>query len=223
MRNFASEEYLSFQQTAVYLAGEQAALRYTTKELHAEFAAAMAARVVLLAEWHGALDTHDRAPSAQTARQSQGLAWTVRGADARLTALATVRRDVSRQRRVLRHEASRATIHALRARRVLDESLFEVATPPPDTDQEGKAETLQSFLHDMREHLTVAVLAAGKLATPALSPRIAHVHGLLIRGLMGLTEDLDVLDPMPVVPSRPTLTLLPRTVPPPESTTIPGA
>lgn len=225
MHDLASEEYLSFQQTAVHLAGEQVALRQTSKELHAEFVAAVAARDILLAEWRDALHVYDCAPSAETACQCQGLARAVCGTDSRLVALTTMRRDIAQQRRVLRHAASRATIHALRARRALDESLFEVA--PTSTDgahggkQAGKAE-VRAFFHDMREHLTVAVLAAGKLGTSALPPRVARFHTLLIRGLTGLTEDLEVLDPVPAVDLRPTLTLLPRPVPPPESTPIPG-
>ena len=222
MGDDASGEYALRQDLAVHLAGEGAALRHTAKELHAEFAAAMAARDALLAEWHGALHRHDDAQSADTARQCQGLAQAVRDTDAELVTLTTARRGVSRQCRVLRHETSRATIHARRARRALDASLFVNRTQTPaDARHGGKAET-RSFFHDMREHLTIAVLAAGRLGEFALSPRITHVHSLLIRGLTGLTEDLDVLDPVPAVACRPALTLLPRPVSPPESTPIPG-
>lgn len=222
MHDPASEDYLSLQQHAGDLTREQAELRRLTKDLHAEFAAAMAERDVLLNEWRGALRRHDVAPAEGTLSECQDLARVVRVTDARLIELAAMRRDVRQYRRKLRRDASRASIHVVRARRSLDRVLFDLPPASAPAELIGEAET-PSFFHDMREHLTVSVLAAGKLGTFGLTPRAARYHDSLIRGLTGLTEDLDVLDPVQIdARPRPTLTLLPPPTPPTESAPIPG-
>ena len=220
-----SAEYESLQQTAVAFSEEQATVQHFARELHDAFAAAITRRDHLMSEWREALHCYDVVPTSETLARCHVFARDLQAMDACLDQLTDLRRDVSQHRQQLRRESSRTAIRVVRARRMLDRALFEVTavSTVSAVNAVEATEDTQSLFHDMRELLTVAVLAAGRLNVNDPTPRMSRAHAALMRSLTGLTEDLDVLDPLPTA-ALPRLALVPMLVPVPpvENALLPG-
>jgi len=214
--------YESLQQIAVALSEEQATVQHFARELHDAFATAITRRDHLMSEWREALHCYDAVPIPETLARCRMFARDLQAMDACLDQLTDLRRDVSQHRQQLRRESSRTAIRVVRARRMLDRALFEVSAVST-VNAVGATEDTQSLFHDMRELLTVAVLAAGRLNVNDPTPRMSRAHAALIRSLTGLTEDLNVLDPLPTE-ALPRLALVPMPVPVPpvENALLPG-
>lgn len=217
--------YESLQQIAVALSEEQAMVQHFARELHDAFATAITRRDHLMSEWREALHCYDAVPTPETLARCRVFARDLQAMDACLDQLTDLRRDVSQHRQQLRRETSRTAIRVVRARRMLDRALFEVSavSAVSAVNAVGATEDTQSLFHDMRELLTVAVLAAGRLNVNDPTPRMSRAHAALIRSLTGLTEDLNVLDPLPTE-ALPRLALVPMPVPVPpvENALLPG-
>lgn len=203
-----SDEYMTVQHAAVSLGQERETLHQLTCALHAEFAAAAARYDCLLAEWQAVVAHSAASPADAAATCGELHAWAHASGD-EMAALTVARRASGERNRRLRGNGSRNRLRVLRRR--LDRVLFD---PPPVSSQPSPAhdnrEEITHFFHDMRDHLQMAVLAAAGLRRDLPPASIERCHRALERGLIGLIENLEALDPVEDrLPSRPMLTLVP--------------
>lgn len=197
MNDSLAHELAAFQHDVIGLTREQEALAARDTALRADFAAITERCDTLIAQW-GAVSAPE--PDADTAPdRRRALARELHAHCTEMARAIDARRAVDAHGHALSLEWYAVQQRVRNLRRSLDRELFgarrierqdaDDAPVPDDID----AMTL--LLHEMRTHLTMALLAADRLNRAPRSARDARFVQYLLTGLALLQRDLDILDP----------------------------
>ncbi len=199
MQNALARELEAFQHDIVQLVREQDALAARNETLRASLAAITARCDTLIGQWGAAAGDPAVAADDVAAQQRRELARELHAHCTEMVRAIEARRAADAQEHSLYLEWFAVERRARRLRQSLDRELFGGPRLRPDDADTAEPmddiDAMTLLLHEMRTHLTMALLAADRLSRPPQSARAARFTGYLMTGLALLQRDLDILDP----------------------------
>jgi hypothetical protein len=198
-----ARELEAFQHDIVQLSQEQAARAARDDTLRADFAAITARCDTLIGQW-SAVAAHDAAEATNdtSAQRRRELARELHAHCTEMIQAIEVRRAMEAQGHALYVEWFTVERRVRRLRQSLDRELFGGMHPRTERSDDEHTDDIDAktlLLHEMRTHLTMALLAADRLNRSPHSVRSARFIDYLMTGLALLQRDLDILDPSLVV------------------------
>lgn len=194
-----ARELEEFQHEVIGLTRAQEALAARDTALRADFAAITERCDTLIARWSTVAAPEPDADTTPVADRRRDLARELHAHCAEMARAIDARRAVDAHGHALYLEWYAVQQRVRKLRQSLDRELFGArrierehagaASVPDDID----AMTL--LLHEMRTHLTMALLAADRLNRAPRSASDARFSHYLMTGLALLQRDLDILDP----------------------------
>lgn len=199
MRNALARELEAFQHDVVQLSRQQDALAAHDDTLRADFAAVTERCGTLIAQW-GVVATRDSAEATDdTAEQRRDLARALHTHYTEMARAIATRRTLAAQGHALYLEWFAIERRVRRLRQSLDRELFGAPRLRADRAERDapvdNIDTMTLLMHEMRTHLTMALLATDRLSRRPQSARDTRFIGYLMTGLALLQRDLDILDP----------------------------
>jgi hypothetical protein len=199
MQDALARELEAFQHDVVQLVREQDALAARNETLRANLAAITARCDTLIGQWSTASGDQPTPVDDEAATQRRELARELHTHCTEMIRTIETRRAVDAREHALYLEWFAVERRARRLRQSLDRELFGGARLRPDAADDAEPmddlDAMTLLLHEMRTHLTMALLAADRLRRPPQSARAARFTGYLMTGLALLQRDLDILDP----------------------------
>lgn len=198
MQDALARELEAFQHDIVQLSRDQEARAARDDTLRADFAAITARCDTLIGQWSAVAARDVAEPTDDTTARRRELA---RGLHAHCTEMVQaieVRRAMEAQGHALYVEWFAVERRVRRLRQSLDRELFSGVLPRMERAADEHADDIDAttfLLHEMRTHLTTALLAADRLNRSPQSVRSARFIDYLMTGLSLLQRDLDILDP----------------------------
>ncbi len=190
-------ELEEFQHEVIGLTREQEALAARDAALRADFAAITERCDTLIAQWSAVAAPEPDADSLSERRRE--LARALHAHCTEMARAIDTRRAVDAHGHALYLEWYAVQQRVRKLRQSLDRELFGARRiergEAGDVSMPDDIDAMTLLLHEMRTHLTMALLSADRLNRSPRSARDARFIQYLMTGLALLQRDLDILDP----------------------------
>jgi hypothetical protein len=201
MQDALARELEAFQHEIVDLSRAQDGLAARDEVLRADFAVVAARCDTLIGQWSAATAADPANADDATARQRRELARELHAHCTEMARAIQSRRALEAEGNALYVQWFNLERRVRRLRQSLDRELFGTVRLRPDAPEETEPlddiDAMTLLLHEMRTHLTMALLAADRLSRAPQGARTARFTDYLMTGLALLQRDLDTLDPPP--------------------------
>jgi hypothetical protein len=201
MQSALARELEAFQHEILHLTRAQDALAARDETLRADFAVITARCDTLIGQWSAATAGDSANTDGTVAQQRRELARELHAHCTKMARAIQSRRAVEAEGNALYVQWFNLERRVHRLRQSLDRELFGAVRLRPDAPEETEPlddiDAMTLLLHEMRTHLTMALLAADRLSRAPHGARTARFTDYLMTGLALLQRDLDTLDPAP--------------------------